>query len=139
MSNNKSLVSQIESSDSKSGTYATGIFYSVMNGASLGSMFIVQKLAQDQSNFNLVHMLLVRQLVVLIFSYVHAKMEGYKLGWFGYGLFKSYSKKTRQLVMLRCTLDFVSGVFLTLGIQLMPVSQSVSLSRLTVFFTPILA
>ena len=46
MVNNKSLVGQVETPEHK-GTYATGIFYSAMNGVSLGAVFIIQKLAQD--------------------------------------------------------------------------------------------
>lgn len=50
-----------------------------------------------------------------------------------------YSGETKRLVSLRSFLDWTAGLLLTFAIQLMPVSQSVSLSRLQVFFTPLFA
>ena len=50
-----------------------------------------------------------------------------------------YSKETRMLVFWRTIIDWTAGLLLTFAILLMPVSESMSISRLTVFFTPILS
>lgn len=103
-------------------------------------MFVVQKLAQDsEAGINMFHMIFIRQSMLLLISYGHVKSEGHDLSRMGYHSYCKYSADTRRLVALRNLFDWTAGILLAFSIQLMPVSQSVSLSRLLVFFTPLLA
>ena len=61
-----------------------GITYSALYGLSLGGMFVAQKLAQDISGVNMVHMITIMQLIVLTMSFIQSKGEGQnltKMGW----------------------------------------------------------
>ena len=121
------------------GSYALGIFYAVMFGLSLGGLFIVQKLTTDKVGMNAIHMILIRQFVGLLLSYVYAKTQGLNLSWMGYYILCDFTKESRRLVMWRTLIDWTAGLLVTFAILYMPVSQSISISRITVFAVPILA
>lgn len=102
-------------------------------------MFILQKLGQDVSGINVMHMVVVRQACILIGGYIHGKAVGEDHSKVGWEKFRSYPKETKRLLYLRCFIDWVASVLVIFAVMLIPVSLTVSVSRLSVFFTPLLA
>lgn len=108
-------------------------------GVSLGAMFMLQKLCQDISGINTMHLFVVRQLCIFIGGYIHGKANGEDFSRMGWKEFKMYPYETRKLILLRCIFDWAAGVLLVFAVMLMPVSLSLTISRLSMFFTPLFA
>ena len=89
---------------------------------------------------NLVHMLTVRWFFLLVSGYIQCKINGIDMSWFGYTQFRNFQNThTRLIIVGRTITDLLAGILLSVAVFLMPVSKSISISRLSVFFTPILA
>lgn len=119
--------------------YRLGIVYSIFYGISLGAMFILQKLGQDVSGINVLHMLIIRQVCILLGGYIHGKLNDDDHSNMGWKQFKRYPQELKRLIYLRCVIDWIASVLVIFAVMLIPVSLTVSVSRLSVFFTPLLA
>lgn len=85
------------------------------------------------------HMIVVRQICVLLGSFIHGKANDTDHSMMGWREFSKYPQETKRLIYLRCLLDWVASVLAIFAVMLIPVSITVSMSRLSVFFTPLVA
>lgn len=112
-----------------------GLMWCLVFGVARGGMFASQKITSHHYSAQAIDMLLVRSIVIVLGSYLHAKVAGQDLSYFGFRLFNKLSAEAKKIIMWQFIYGYGCFIAINVSIMLMPVSVSVAITMSTVFIT----
>jgi len=121
--NNKSSARSISSNAVKM-SHTVGLIWCTVQGLSRGCMYSGQKIAQEATNVDLSHIVMLRSLYIMLGAYLYGKWDGVD---FSPSVYIGYEYKIQKLLFLRSLYGYLAIVCAMVSIMLCPASIAVSI------------